>query len=376
MRVLFKIRKSTLYCRITINGSRCNSDFSINEKVNPAKWDSKNQIIKGSGAEVALQNARLEKIRARIRSIESDLSNKGRPVTSDILKKVFLGKQKTNYTFLELAKAFYEYQTSLTGIDIAPGTLGTYRSRYRNVVQFLEQSKKTAIICEEFNAAMARQFALWIKVEKKASQNYAIKNIIFVKYVLKFAMQGEYLQYDPLSVFTLKGDKPKKIVWLTKEQLGTLEDWRFAQQRLVRVRDVFVFCCYTGLSYADVSRLDASRDIKDGMIRMNRAKTEEPFVIPLRAKPKEILERYNGALPVLSNVHMNAYLKEIGAIVGLPQHLTVHVSRKTFGMLMLNAGVPMETVSRMLGHASIKVTQTSYAKVNEDRIKADMQGIV
>jgi len=253
--------------------------------------------------------------------------------------------------------------------------LKNHKSRFKNITEFLTEQKKRNIICEEFNAGLAKQFSLWLKVNKKASQNHVVKNISFIKQTIKHAMQGEHLNYDPLAALVVKRDKPKPVVYLSTADLALLETFAFAQDRLGKIRDVFVFCCHTGLSYVDVSRMDASVDVKDGWIKMKRAKTHHPFLVPLSEKAKGLLTKYAGRLPVASNVKMNAYLKEVAEVVGLPQYLTMHVSRKTFGMLMLNKGVPLETVSRMLGHSNTRVTQSSYAQVNEDRIREDMKGM-
>lgn len=372
VRILFRLRKNYLYCRITVNKQRCNADFAIHEKVEPAKWDSKRQIVKGSGQEAVAQNMRLEKIRARIKMLELDLSNKGRVVSADLLKKLFLGEIKSNYTLLGIAEKFFKLQEELCGQSVSPNTVKNYRSRLKNVTEFLGHIRRDTMLCEEFNQAIALHFVNWLKKHKKAGQNHCIKNIMFVRQSIKYAMQLQLINHDPLESFRMKPDKPKAIVYLSESQLKRLEEYPFVNATLQRVRDVFVFCCHTGLSYSDVARFDYKQHVRDGWIHMERKKTQEAFIVPLSEKAKALMAAYPNGLPVISNVNMNLYLKEIAAVVELPHHLTVHHSRKTFGMLMLNRGVSLEKVSRMLGHTSVRITQASYAKITQEGLEKDL----
>lgn len=372
LRVLFLTRENYLYCRITVNRQRCNADFTIHEKIDPNQWDRKRQLLKGGGPEVVAQNMRLEKIRAQIRLFELDLSNKGKVVTADMLKKLFQGEIRLNYTFLDMANKFYQLNADQAGKDVALGTVKTYKSRLKNATAFLTYIRRETMLCEEFNQAIALHFVAWLKKYRKASQNHCVKNVLFVRQTIRYALQSQLLYTDPLIGFTIKKEKPKPIIYLTEEQLKKLESYPFVHEVLRRVRDIFVFCCHTGLSYVDVARFDASRDVKDGWIKMSRTKTDEAFLVPLSEKAKAILIAYPKGLPVTTNANINVHLKEIAAVVELPQNLTCHVSRKTFGMLMLNRGVSIENVSRMLGHSSISITEASYAKVTQNGLEKDL----
>ncbi len=168
-------------------------------------------------------------------------------------------------------------------------------------------------------------------------------------------------------------------------ELEVLRSTHFESERFIHVRYIFIFCCYTGLSYADVYALKQS-DVSIGIdkrrwIFINREKTETGLRILLLPDALNILDRYadyykcifsNRLLPVLSNQKMNLYLGEISSICNMRRKITVHIARHTFATtITLNNGVPIETVSKLLGHSYLKATQ-HYAKLQGEKIGFDM----
>jgi integrase len=197
-------------------------------------------------------------------------------------------------------------------------------------------------------------------------------------------LANSWITANPLAHYKSTA-KAKEREFLTKAELDSLAKKNFSISRLEQVRDIFLFCCYTGLSYADVKKLRRS-EISTGMdggqwIFTNREKTDTSMRVPLLPVASMVLDRYSNhpqcdnaglLLPVLSNQKMNAYLKEIADLCGVNKLLTFHIARHTFATTVtLSNGVPIETVSKMLGHTNLKTTQ-HYAKILDNKVSDDM----
>ena len=177
----------------------------------------------------------------------------------------------------------------------------------------------------------------------------------------------------------------KEVIYLTQEELKKIENHQFAQKRLQQVKDMFIFCCYTGLAFAEMSYLKQKHIITgfDGnlWISMYRKKTGKEFSIPLLDKPIEIIRKYrydnkNLLLPKISNQKFNSYIKEICEILGIEKKISHHIARKTFATtVLLYNDVPMEIVSALLGHSNISITQDHYAKVVQKKISEQMKNL-
>jgi integrase len=193
--------------------------------------------------------------------------------------------------------------------------------------------------------------------------------------VIKLAVVLDYINKDPFILH--KNSRPrKKIIYLNLEELRKLEAHRFASFRLQQVADMFIFCCYTGLAFAEMSSLKRDNIITgfDGekWIKIVRQKTDKELNIPVLSKALEVLDKYKNddcILPIISNQKFNSYLKEIANIVGIDKHLTHHIGRKTFATtILLYNDIPMEIVSELLGHSSLTITQNHYAKVVQTKV--------
>jgi integrase/recombinase XerD len=166
-------------------------------------------------------------------------------------------------------------------------------------------------------------------------------------------------------------------VYLTDVELKNLESYRFSQDRLQHVKDLFIFCCYTGLAYNEMTTL-TTNNIEIGFdgkewIQMIRKKTNRKISIPVLPKAREILDKYDNALPSISNQKFNSYLKEISELVGIDKKLTHHTARKTFATtVLLFNNVPMEIVSELLGHSNMNITQAHYGKIVQSKVSAEI----
>ena len=225
-------------------------------------------------------------------------------------------------------------------------------------------------------------FEFYLKTVKHQKQITINKSIQRFRKVIKNAVGEGFLIKDPFMLFKPKGIR-KKVVFLSPEELRTLEQFDFSQPRLNMVRNLFVFCCYTGLAYAEMTALLKKHIIKgfDGQlwIEMERIKTKKMIRVPLLPKALDILDYYDDeeVLPKISNQRFNSYLKEMANIIGIEKRLTHHTARKTFAStVLLYNDVPMEIVSEfLLGHSSMSITQAYYGKIVQRKVGEEMRRI-
>lgn len=384
MKILFRLRKNPkdlsapayLYCRITVNGERAEPDFSTFIRILPAKWDSKAQRIRGNSEAAENDNRTLDAIRNQIREIYNRLLDGKKPLSARIIKDVYTGKAKENMSLLQVYQQYIEAKSKLVGKGIEPRTVETYQTRYNSLLAYLASLKRVDILPAEISIGFADTYAFHLRTVAGCGQDYALKNIQALKHILKQAVKAGLIVANPLEYFEFHFDRSKPIVFLQLDEVAALEASRLAQLRLQQVAHVFLFCCYTGLAYAEVRRFCYDQHVVKGQngrqwIYMDRLKTHRHFSVPLLAKARELLASYNNRLPVISNAKMNSYLKEVAHVLGIPKKLTTHVARKTCGMLLLNGGMPIESVSKFLGHARINTTQRWYADVLPEKLGLD-----
>ena len=229
-----------------------------------------------------------------------------------------------------------------------------------------------------------RDFEVYLLTHEKVSHNTMAKFMQFFKRIFILARNNGIIVHDPFGNYKINLKKVDRG-YLSEQELNKIMKKKFTAKRLEQVRDVFIFSCFTGLSYIDVKDLTKKHLCVafDGniWIMTKRQKTGININVPLMDIPKKILEKYDGmlpddkALPVLSNQKLNAYLKEIADLCGIDKNLTFHLARHTFATtITLSKGIPIETVSKMLGHTNIQTTQI-YARITNNKISEDMQGL-
>ena len=240
--------------------------------------------------------------------------------------------------------------------------------------------RKTDFPLEELNLQFLDDFEYYLKTEKKQAQITINKTIQRFRTPIKQAISEGYLDRDPFILHQTKKVR-KEVIFLTTEELKRFEDAAFQQKRLKLIQDLFIFCCYTGLAFNEMSSLETKHISKgfDDMnwIQMKREKTQRPISIPILPKAKTIIDKYindkNLVFPSISNQKFNSYLKEIAEIIGIEKRLTHHIARKTFAStVLLYNDVPMEIVSELLGHSKISTTQEHYAKVVQRKVSEEM----
>lgn len=257
-------------------------------------------------------------------------------------------------------------------------TIKSYKSRRALIVEFLGTTKRKSILPEDFNLKTIEIYQQFL-LNKKLKGDYVNRQLSFIKAALHYAVRMEIIAYNPIASLTFKHDKPKPIIALSKDELLKLSLHKFESERLQQVADMYIFQSFTGFAYVDLFDFDYKKHIKiidnKQWIFKARVKNNIEAIIPMFDDAKRILKKYKFELPIISNQKYNEYLKEIVKILAIPKPLTTHTARKTFAMIRLNDGFSIESVARMMGHNSIKITQSTYAQVGIERINNEFEKI-
>lgn len=390
--LLFCLRKPKNYCsgempiylRLTVDGKR--TEFSVSRKCNPKKWDAATGRATGSKADARTLNAYLDGIQFKIQELQRRMAEVDETITAETLKCRFIGKEERARTLLSVFEDHNKKMRSLVGQEFEKSTLQRYETCLMHTKEFMQlQYHVSDIPVTKINFAFLNDFEYYLRSVRKCGNNSAIKYIKNLGKIVRICLGNGWLIVDPYLNYKPKQKTVHREV-LTKEELDRLTKKKFSVERLSTVRDMFVFCCYTGLAYVDVHKLKRSELVKgidgDLWIYTSRQKTDTLSRIPVLPTALSIIQAYEDhpqcvvkdtLLPIMSNQKMNAYLKEIADLCDIGKLLTFHIARHTFATTVtLNNGVPIESVAKMMGHTSIKTTQI-YAKVLDHKISSDMQ---
>lgn len=391
--VLFYIRKAgtsdptqaTVYLRITVNGKR--AEVSTMGKVPIAKWDAKANKVIGYSLEAKQTNRQLDIVKNRIYEIYHNLLHEHMEGISAIrIRDEFIGANNNRKFILEMFEEHNVKMEQLVGKDFTFRTLQRYRTTKKHLAKYIKSDYGVKDYpLKKIDVKYVNGFIYFLKAEQNLSHNSALKYVAYFKKIIRVAYANGWLDRDPFYNFKLR---PKTIdkEFLSNDEVVKLVQADFSIPRLEQVRDVFIFSCYTGLAYVDVAKLRED-DIVIGMdgrrwIKVNRTKTKTLSSIPILPIAEQIISKYaslpkheNKLLPVYSNQKTNGYLKEIADLSGITKKLTFHMARHTFATTVtLSNGVPIESVSKMLGHKSLKTTQ-HYAKILDYKLSEDMKNL-
>ena len=372
-----------IYLRITVNGQR--AELTANRECEPEKWNSHAGRAIGTKENIKSLNAFLDNLQAEAYEVHRYLYENDKEITAEAIKNKMLGKSETSYTLIEIFKEHNRKVESLVGQEFAPATCKRYQTSLQHTQAFLKhQFGLNDIDIKKINHAFVNDYDFYLRSIRKCNNNSTLKYIKNFGKIIRICLSNGWIVKDPF--LNYKGKiKVAAPVHLDEQEIQRMADKDFKIDRLNQVRDVFLFCCFTGLAYVDVKKLKASEITKgvDGglWIFTNRQKTDTRSAIPLLPKAALLIKKYSNhpvcvnrgvPLPVPSNQKMNGYLKEIAEICGIEKTLTSHIARHTFATTVtLSNGVPIESVSKMLGHSSIKQTQ-HYAKILDLKVSADM----
>ena len=390
--LLFYIRRdktnkkgeAPVFMRLTINGER--ADASIKRFIEPHAWNS----AKGKANEKSRGgkdlNLYLDAISANILRIQRDLELDKKEVSAQIILNRYLGKEQSDrHTLMEVFRAHNEKCRALSGISLAPGTVIRYETTLRLTEEFLQKNyKKEDCYLDEVTNQFIEDFEFFLKTVRRCCHNTTSKYLMNFKKIVRIALAKGWMKKDPFAQIRFHLD-PVEREFLEKQELKAMLNKEITITRLAQVRDIFCFCCLTGLAFTDVQQLKAEHLVADIhgkiWIRKARQKTKNMCNIPLLDEAQKIIDRYRDhpycqthgvLLPVCSNQKMNSYLKELADICGIRKNLSTHCARHTFATLTLASGATIDNVAKMLGHANVNMTRR-YAKVLDSSIMRDME---
>lgn len=376
-----------IYARITAAGQSI--EFTIGRKVNPDDWDQRRQRTTGRSRRDIELAKYLEMVRTRFNEIHNKLMLEGRYINPKILKDHYFGNvEKPKMLCDVFREANIKRKEELERGDICAATYG----RWERCVTYLEDFMtlkfgQKDIPIKDVTSGFTQDFEHYLRVSKNCATNTTVRYLRYLKNVMQYAIANKWTSDDPFIGRRFKRTNAQREFLSEPELHAIMELNLSAFPRLENVRDAFVFCCFTGLAFTDIKTLkrsDISTD-SDGKlwIRKPRNKTGELSVIPMLEIPIKLMMKYANhptvqttgvVLPVISNQRMNAYLAEVATLARVQKHLTTHIARHTFATMSLNNHVPIETISKMLGHTDIKTTLI-YAKLQNNAIYEDMENM-
>ena len=334
-----------IYCKLTTDGIN-RQQFSTRLYIRPEIWDKDAQCVRGTSEDAVLINRRLQDITVELKSIERKLYEADGNVSLDEIYSLYKNKTANEHTLCGIFRERIKRMESLVGKEYSPSTLQKFREVFAHVERYIQNLYKITI-----NKIMQR-----------------LRQMVVYAFKCNYIQQDPFVEYRPLK-------ERKRLVFLTQEELKLLEDYHFAQQRLEEVKNIYLFSVYTGLAYHEAQALQPKHIVKgfDGRnwINLVRQKTDREIAVPLLPQAEKLIiwfERFckvnEYVQPRISNQKVNSYLREIAEVVGIDKKLTHHTARKTFATtILLYNDVPIEVVSKLLGHSDISVTQRSYAQV-------------
>ena len=390
MKILFLIQRSKMnkrglvpiMCRLTYLKQR--KEFSTGLMIRPTDWNGNLRRLKES-ANNNMINSELEIIHQKIHKAYLILQVRELPFTLEDVLKEYRGETlRADLGLIQVYNEHNNYFEKLVGKDIKKVSWQKFENTKYHLQDFIKwkfNQKDFKLNRLKFQFIVELEY--YLRTEKDMQQSTINKTLQRFKKLVKFAVAHEYLDSNPFMMHKPKPVK-KEVVYLKMEELKRLQDKELNNKRLAEIRDCFVFCCYTGLAFKEMSNLKKDHIVKDkdgrNWLRMNRQKTGKTIAVPILPVAQKLLDKYHGqlnngkVLPSKTNAHFNAYLKEIADLCDIEINLTHHIARKTFAttVLLLN-DVPMEVVSKLLGHSRIGITQAHYGQIVEDKLAEHME---
>jgi len=382
-------KKLAIYARITVNGKR--SEISLKRSISVCNWDSSKGRARGTSQNIRILNTYLDHVYGQLLDCHKQLLEEFKIISPSTIKARYLGEDDQRKTLIELI----EYHNANMISVLKAGTMKNYYTTEKYLNKFLAQKLRVNdIYLKQLNYRFILDFEQFLrnykpkKERRTLTNNGVMKHLERFKKMINLAVKLEWLVKNPFNQFSLKFDKYDRQ-YLSERELKLIENIYFKSERLERVKDIFIFSCYTGLSYIDVKQLTLHQIVRgidnNYWIYTKREKTNEVVKIPILPKALVIIDKYRAfakeidsklLLPLYSNQKTNSYLKEIAKQCGIHKNISFHVARHTFATtVLLSNGVPIETVSKLLGHTKLSTTQI-YARVLEHKISEDIQNLL
>ena len=383
--------KVQIFIRIYFDGKR--TEITTQNYVKISHWDEKAKRVKDLDPNSHLINVQLDEVKSKITKIYVKLQALEEEITVQKIRQLYQGKplvEESKPKHKTICEAFdyhnLKMEETLKVGKVCNKTWERYKITKNKVVAFMEKQYKVSDM--ELPAIRLRfvtEFEHYLLTTDKLQSNTAHKYLKNLKKIMNMSVGLDWIPSNPFNQFKCSYQSPDREI-LNREELATLQFKNLGIPRLEEVRDVFIFCCYTGFAFSDIFQFEQNA-VTIGLdgeywLSTNRQKTGTKESVPLLPVALEIIAKYknhpycvseNKLLPVNSNQRYNSYLKELADICNINKHLTSHIARHTFATTVTLAnGVPIETVSSMLGHTSIRTTQI-YAKVVEEKVSSDMK---
>lgn len=356
--------------------------FSTNIKCKQGDLDSENFRIKGNeSATLLLQNMKMTAEKAFI-----DLTLTERSIDLDLIKSIVLGLGVATIPTFQQALILFS-KTVEDDFQIGDKTQGTYRKikvQTKHISEFGRSHFGKDISLDTITPYDIKAFGIWLKKDRKLSHNVVQMVSGHFKRIMDYAVENEWIQRNPFMNFRRKFEI-KRGEALTEKEILAIEDLTLVMS-LDRVRDVFLFFCYTGLSYADCKDLKLHNflplDTGEIYIHKPRVKTGKEQTIYLTDKALRILAKYQDdnyckqyglILPVISNHKLNLQLKAIGALAGISKIITCHMARRSYSTILYNAGLSELAIKATMGHSSIEMTLKQYATAEHKTVLFDLK---
>ena len=374
---------SPIEVSITTNGKRIY--FSTGKQASAADWNKEKQAVKGKSEEAQLINGYLIQLRNKIYQKEIELLQKGYLITAELLKEAITDKMEAlnEKTLLDVLNEHNTERKAMIGKTVAPATYWVFEYTGRLFKEFIQKKyERKDLYLREINLGFIQGFHAYLLGEKKMGQNSCTKHLKFLKKLLNLAVANSYISYNPVNAYKVERE-PVEVDFLDEEELRKIINFDTPLPRLERAKDMFLFGCFTGLSYIDIKTLTPEHFEKDSAgriwIKKRRVKTGVLSRIPLLPIAKLILDKYKGGeklLPIQDPADINKYLKDIAILCGINKRICFHTSRHTFASTVTLANnISLEVVSKMLGHTNTRMT-AHYAKLIDKCIGEQMDKLM
>ena len=373
-----------IYVRLTVDGKRL--EFSTKKFVEKTKWSNELSKMKGTTEEARSINSYLDLMKSKVLDAQMELLHRNEVLSIENFKNKLLGTGERQRMLVPIFQDHNNKIKELVGKEYAPGTLERYTTSLKHTIEFMQWKYNISDIdITKIDHAFITDYEFWLRSVRNCANNTAVKYLKNFNKIIKLCLANDWLDKNPFANYKSKVKEVERV-YLTEAEIQSIIEKDFKTERLSLVRDIFLFSCFTGLAYIDVKNLTKSH-ISYGIdgekwIFTHRQKTESASKIPILPVTQMIIDKYENnpqcinedkLLPILSNQKMNAYLKEIAGVCEIEKELTFHIARHTFATtITLTNGVPIESVSKMLGHKNLRTTQ-HYAKVLDKKVSEDMK---
>jgi len=351
-------------------------------------WKGGENPVRGNRNEVTAKNTTIANIKVELHNTFNQLVKEGVELSAEAVKARYSGIDSISKGIIEI----FDYHNDrlkefINSGEVSEATHELYEITKNQLRDFILKAYRVKDYpINKVNHKFVADLEFHFRTDLGNSNNTVRKKFQRIGKIFDLAVKNDWLIKSPFKGYGIK-EEEKELIYLDEEELKSLIDLEVKTERLSVVRDIFVFCCYTGLAYAEVYRLTPD-NITIGIdgelwLSMTRKKTKKSISIPLLEQAIRLIDKYKDhpeavnkgkVFPVKSNQKLNEYLKELTVRADIDKEITTHTARKTFATtVMLLNDVPMETVSEVLGHSDMRITQKAYGKIVDKKVSQDMK---